>query len=126
MNLLMRSLMIVWCVWIVTGCLSDNGELELNEENLQGAWEITSALRDGQPTETLQGGYFTFHQSFLRTNIFGTEEESEFSIQKRIIAHETSFGPMQYEVRTFNDTLLELQTEVDGWYLELDCRKSIK
>ena len=67
--------------------------------DIVGKWEVYNALRNNQPTSTLQNAYFEFvNDSVMKTNILGTEMESAYE-----------FGPKDKSIRQYSNPLIEYQ-----------------
>ena len=67
--------------------------------DIKGRWEVYNALRNNQPTSTLQNAYFEFvNDSVMKTNILGSEIESAYE-----------FGPQKKSIRQYGNPLIEYQ-----------------
>lgn len=95
-------------------------EPKFNTTSVEGRWEITRGLRNGQETGTLSGTYFRFGaDGKMITNLpVGPEVSVDYEILKSII-HQKSVSPVEYEIRSLNDSAMVLGFELRGMQFEI-------
>jgi hypothetical protein len=92
-------LFITGILLIVLLFLSCKEDVTSNDTSIIGKWEVYDALRNNQPTSTLQNAYFEFvNDSIMKTNILGKEMESPYE-----------FGPKKKSIRQYSIPLMEFQ-----------------
>ncbi len=80
-----RNLFVCAAMLLLVASCRDNPTIRT--QGLNGKWEIYSALRNGNETPYLRGGYFVFDaKGNLTVNITGEDETGPFSIEGDIIS----------------------------------------
>ena len=78
------ALLAIAALFFETGC-KPNNTFEL--EGLYGKWDIDKALRNGNETPYLRGGYFVIEQNgSMIVNITGTEEKGKFELDNNTLS----------------------------------------
>ncbi len=107
------------CLFLITtlglsGCESDR------KAALKGRWEMKYAELNGQPAPLLEKMYFQFEGKNVTTNFNeATIEETtpyEFNDDKII---KKSDPPIEFEVTSLSDSILEMKTEMRGFDFKL-------
>lgn len=87
---------------------------QLNQAaQLIGHWEVVAAYRNGAPTESLDGLFYTFSaDGQLRTNMTGTEADYRYELDDTELFQQE--GPLEvtYQVEIFAADTLILLTEL--------------
>jgi hypothetical protein len=111
------------CFLLTTACKSDKAKAG----QLQGVWQLTSATRNGQDAASLEKVFYHFTKDSVLTNftIAGEEEQGSFKIQKDQLIQNTT-PPIQYRITHFEDTVMELSTELRGFEFKLTLHKAPK
>jgi hypothetical protein len=108
---------------LTTACRSDKAKVE----QLRGVWQLTSATRNGQDAASLEKVFYNFTKDSVLTNFTmkGEEEQATFKIQKDKLIQNTE-PPIQYRIIYFDDTLMQLSTELKGFEFQLTLHKAPK
>ncbi len=104
-------------------CVQPNSDIEVTPQMISGTWILDSASRDGAPTESLDGLFYTFEETKVVSNITGDTSESNFEIQKGKIVH-LNDDSMVYEIETLNDSILKVSSNIRNIPFELKFRRS--
>lgn len=104
-------------------CVQPNSDIEVTPQMISGTWILDSASRDGTPTESLDGLFYTFEETKVVSNITGDTSESNFEIQKGKIVH-LNDDSMVYEIETLNDSILKVSSNIRNIPFELKFRRS--
>jgi hypothetical protein len=109
-------------IWM-TACHSD----KVNGEQLRGVWHLTEATRNGQEAASLEKVFYNFTKDSVLTNftLSQTEEQGAFKIQKDKLIQKTN-PTIEYKITHFEDTLMELATELRGYQFQLTLAKAPK
>lgn len=93
---------------------------KFNTASVEGRWEITRGLRNGQETGTLSGTYFRFgSDGKMITNLpVGPEVSVDYKIVKSTI-HQKSITPIEYSIRALSDSTMVLGFELRGMQFEI-------
>jgi hypothetical protein len=107
-------LLVLMCVW---ACEDDP---KFNAASVEGRWEITRGLRNGQETGTLSGTYFRFGaDGKMITNLpVGPEVSVDYEIVKSTI-FQKSAAPIEYAIRSLSDSAMVLGFELRGMQFEI-------
>lgn len=91
---------------------------------LLGRWQIISALRDGNPTETMNGAIFEFGEDGkMLTNLpIGAEAPMPYTLEKMTITQQSN-EPVTYTIARISDSTLALQMTLRGIPFELQLRR---
>ncbi len=108
---------------LMTACRSDKAK----SEQLRGIWQLTSATRNGQDAASLEKVFYHFTKDSVLTNFTmkGEEEQASFKIQQDKLIQNTE-PPIQYQILHFDDTSMELSTELKGFEFKLMLQKTPK
>ena len=95
-----------------------------SQEELTGKWEMTSAKRDGLPTETLMGSYFTFNNDGTgRSNFFTSEDKAvTYDIKGDIIRFDDN-ELYDFKVLSINGDHLQLQVNIKDIIFDMHFEK---
>ncbi|MFZ2894535.1 MAG: hypothetical protein WA008_01275 [Saprospiraceae bacterium] len=104
------------------GCVQPDSNVEVTPKMITGTWILDSALRDGTPTESLDGLFYTFEQKKVVSNITGDTNETMFEIQGSKIVH-LNDDSMVYQIQTLNDSILKVSSNIHNIPFELKFRK---
>jgi hypothetical protein len=107
----------------MTACHPDKAK----PEQLRGVWNLTTATRNGQDAASLEKVFYNFTKDSVRTNftITQTEEQGSFKVQKDKLIQNTT-PPIQYKIVHFDETSMELTTELKGFQFKLMLQKAPK
>jgi len=102
---------------LLFACVDDP---KFDSASVEGRWEITRGLRNGQETGTLSGTYFRFGaDGKMITNLpVGQEVPVDYEIIKSSI-HQKSASPIEYAIRSLSDTSMVLGFELRGMQFEI-------
>ncbi len=96
---------------------------KLQNEQLQGSWEVTEAERNGMPTETLQGLFFRFtDHNQMTTNLLGSDMENTYEISNDKILQKGT-PPVEYTIETLATEKMVLKTTLQGFDFKLVLQK---
>jgi hypothetical protein len=93
-------------------CQNDTAEANVQnlEEQLVGNWEIVEAIRNGQPTSTLNTLYMQFSKDGrLVSNLGGAREEATYELKGQTISQQGNRLSVDYTVESVNDSILVLK-----------------
>lgn len=100
------------------GGTEKEGEKPFQIEQIEGNWQVTTAQRDGQSTETLDGLFFRFSKDGkLSTNLLGADQETPFELSGNKILQKSD-PPLEYTIEDLSDNELTLSTSLE----EMDFR----
>jgi hypothetical protein len=96
-------------------------------EQLRGIWHLTAATRNAQNAESLEKVFYQFTKDSVLTNftISQTEEQGSFKVQKDKLIQNTN-PPIEYKIVHFDETFMELTTELKGFQFKLMLQKAPK
>lgn len=106
---------------VLSACKSDTmaGKVEL-----EGKWELYSALRNNKPTGTLRNGFFSFGDTIMETNITGAIVSGGYEIDGNSIVHHSTM-PANYQINYLSNDTLHLKTEIQGFRFMFQLHKVI-
>ncbi|MCB0704843.1 MAG: hypothetical protein KDC34_06010 [Saprospiraceae bacterium] len=106
-------------------CTSNEPEgNEISPEILQGHWDLVSAKRNGQATETLNTTFFEFHsEGKMISNLAGSREEIQYELSGNILKQLDGRMPADYEILEINDSLLHVTMVLREIPFDLHFRK---
>ena len=113
-------------LFLMVGCGTDSGfEGDLEKVELEGVWEITYAVRNGQPTSTLDGAEFVFMNNRFSSNVpgFAEDVQQDYVVSQDSIYTGASF-PEYFLIRSFFDDRMELITVVHGHSFVFEIKRS--
>ncbi|MBR9920201.1 MAG: hypothetical protein GYB31_05120 [Bacteroidetes bacterium] len=104
----------------------DEADEVLTEDMLFGRWELESATRDGQPTETLNTTFFEFiSKEKMATNLgTGAREEVDYNLTESTIQQLSGRFQTEYTILNFSDSTLVLSMELREIPFELNLKRS--
>ncbi len=95
-----------------------------SQASLTGRWELRKAFRNQKETGNLVGTYFKFGtDGTMETNLTGSEESAEFSLQKNEILQKGT-PPIKYLIQASDDSSLVLITTMRGIEFELQLARA--
>ncbi|QLH29783.1 MAG: hypothetical protein HWD63_10555 [Candidatus Parvibacillus calidus] len=103
------------------GCVQPDTNVEVTPKMITGTWILDSALRDGTPTESLDGLFILLNKKVV-SNITGDTNETMFEIQGSKIVH-LNDDSMVYQIQTLNDSILKVSSNIRNIPFELKFRK---
>jgi hypothetical protein len=121
----MRNIPTTTILFLVIGLFwACNDASEQAKIQLPGRWQIISALRDGNPTETMNGAVFEFGQDGkMLTNLpIGAEVPMPYTLEKMTITQQSN-EPVTYTIAEISDSTLVLQMTLRGIPFELQLRR---
>lgn len=96
-----------------TACEKD-ATVEKQKEQIIGTWKLTSALRNGNPTETLDNFKLEFeNDTLLYSNLSGTREEQTYLIKDSYIETKGARINPAYEIIQISDSTLTLKMSLN-------------
>ncbi len=106
---------------LITACVDDP---KINSLSVEGRWELVRGLRNGQETGTLSGTYFQFGaDGKMITNLpVGPEVSVDYEQSKSTI-YQKSASPIEFLIRSLNDSSMVLGFELRGMQFELFLRR---
>ena len=106
---------------VLIACKSDtmNGRVDL-----EGKWELYSALRNNKTTGTLKNGFFSFKDTIMETNITGSLVSGRYEIDGNSIVHHSTM-PATYKVNYLSNDTLHLNTEIQGFKFLFQLQKAL-
>ncbi len=105
----MRNI-ILFLVLVLIAC---NSEQAL-KKTIAGNWTITEAFRDEVQTTMLDGAYMRFDLNEVKTNLFGSEATSAYTISEASIK-QLNNPTIEYKILEKSATRLILGTNYDGF-----------
>ena len=105
----MRNI-IIFLVLVLFAC---NTEQALRK-SISGTWTITEAFRDEVQTTMLDGAYLSFDLKEVKTNLFGSEATSPYTISDAAI-QQLNNPTIEYKILEKSPTRLILGTTYDGF-----------
>ena len=108
-------------------CKEDTKQVSYQSAQLTGRWEMTTAVRNGKPIETLVGTYFEFDESGkMRTNLTKTTLEEEFPYQfSGVEIKQKSDPPTFYTIDTLNESMLGMSMTLNNFLFKLSFKKAV-
>lgn len=105
------------------GC---QGSANKTKETLVGQWVIQNALREDQPTETLNGAYFSFDPSgTMHSNLpLGAQTPVPFTLKDNELTQQSE-PPVVYTIQSFTDSVLVLHTVLQNTPFEITLRRGV-
>ena len=89
------------------------------KDQILGTWTLSNALRNGNPTETLNNFKLEFeNDTLLFSNLSGTREEQVYSIDKSLIKTRGARINPEYQILNITDSTLTLKMSMNN--LEFD------
>ena len=123
-------LRIAFSGFLLMGILACGSEPQEEESpnQLLGRWDIRQAMRNGQPTESLDDLYFEFFQDGkMSTNLNnGTIENASYEVEGNTIRQRESQFPVDYTIEEVNDSILVLSTEIRNYKFKFLLDKTIQ
>ena len=108
--------------YLISACKSEN-EIVINNEKLQGSWQIAEAFRDNNKTRLLDNGLFTFLGQKFETNILQDANNYDYIVNDKIIYVEDA-PRSRYEVIGFTQDTLILKSNIKGFDFKFVLTKS--
>ncbi len=112
-----KYLILILCLIGATSC--NDAEQQQNKEQLKailGAWQLTSAIRDGSPTSSLDKTYFEFKETGVMIsnfNLGGLMEEKKFELSPGLIVQH-GVPHVEYLIKNLTNNQLRLETNYSG------------
>ena len=122
-----KSLSFLFILLNLATLVSCTSETKTIDDNLlYGRWEIKSAQRDGQPTETLTSTFFEFDKAGKMTtnfNLEGNEISRNFEIEGMKIIQKGE-PEVNYSIEILNADKLVMLTQLMDYQFTLNLEKS--
>ena len=114
----MRFITIVICSFFLFSC----NQSEKIKKELTGKWVIAEAYRDDNPTDMLQNAYIQLEPNILKTNMFGSDIESKYSVSENNI---TLLDPPNttFKIVEKSSGKLILTTEIEEFVFKIIIEK---
>ena len=95
-------------------------------QDLIGYWEIQSAYRNGQQTESLDELFFEFFEDgTMRTNISGIPTDAAYTVKGNSINQLESDMDVAYSIEEATDSTLTLTTTIRNYNFRFDLGKRV-
>ncbi len=112
---------------VFTACTSDGSETKkdktITTDDLNGRWDLSEAVRDGQKTASLEGTYMEFggnDQLSCNFNETGDDVESSFILKDNTLTH----NEQNYKIESFSDSELVVSTKLMDFDFKLTFNKA--
>ncbi|HMQ62558.1 MAG TPA: hypothetical protein PKE06_17905 [Flavilitoribacter sp.] len=110
-------------VILAAGCGSEAKELDAAD--LIGRWDVREALRNGQPTGTLDQLYFEFFEDgTMRTNL-PNMESATYVVEGNLIKQRESPIQTDYTIESLTDTAMVLTTTISNYPFRFTMSKVV-
>lgn len=105
-------------------CTSDSSTNDSSPslEQLQGKWDLTSAMRDQEATSSLEGTYMQFDDSKMTCNFIGETVNSDFSLENNQLVQ----GAQTYKIESFTPEQMIVSTQLMDYDFKLTFTRSIE
>lgn len=109
----------------LSACKDEPGHAAVDQELLNGRWEIDEAWRNGKQTGTLAGAYYEFQNGTMRTNLTPTliEDEFPYDLSKNEI-RQKSEPPVVYTIQSLSDSMLVMTLSINTFPFRLQLKKA--
>lgn len=109
-------------LFFLASCKSDKPDYT---EKIKGKWEITQALRNGNDTPTLQGGFFEFEDSGkANVNLDGNPQTATYDLKDDKITISGSSTDGEYLIKALDAASMKLSVNIKGYEFEFDLKKA--
>jgi hypothetical protein len=108
-------------IFLMLGLFSCNTEQALRK-SVVGNWVITEAYRDEVQTTMLDGAYLTLELDALKTNLFGTESSSAYTISEEVLK-QLNNPAIEYKILEKSQDRLILGTTYDNYEFKFVFQK---
>ncbi|MCO6460202.1 MAG: lipocalin family protein [Saprospiraceae bacterium] len=115
---------IILFILLFLSCQNTNSVKTINLSDLHGTWVLDTAKRNGTQTESLNGLFYTFNATKLKTNLTGDTAESDFSLSNNQII-QLAEDTLKYDIITLNDSTLKLSSTIRNMPFEFKFHKWI-
>lgn len=112
-------------LFLLSLCYACQNEDQVHSHQLLGRWALVSALRNGQPTDALEGIYFDFrkpHQmetNFTQDNL---PKSGPYTVQEDTLTL-TSGDTFFYRIESISENNLQLRADWRGFDFQLMLKK---
>jgi hypothetical protein len=109
-------------LFVLSSCTSDtaNNDKSPTVDQLQGKWNLTSAMRDGGKTSSLEGTFMNFSDKKMTCNFIGEEINSPFSFENDQLVQ----GNQTYTIESFSPTEMIVGTTLMDFEFKLTFTKA--
>lgn len=120
------TLAIFGAILLLTNCSdAETNEVDYDREWVEGSWKIQSALRNGNPTTTLDGSEFVFENEVFSTNFTGTLQSGTYTLSADTIYTGVKI-PEIFIVEEIDSQIMMLRTLISGHSFRLRLDKEEK
>lgn len=107
----------------LSSCEKEPGNEELSNQ-LLGTWNLKSAQRNGQSTETLNNFKLEFeNDTLLFSNLSGSREQQTYSVDNSIIQTEGARMNPEYQILQISDSTLTLKMYFNDFEFDFEFVK---
>jgi len=108
---------------VLVSCKEDK---QLDQNFLIGKWTMHNALRNNQPTTTLENAYFEFLDgNIMKTNILGTEEEAKYEFMSETNSiRQSGRHLMEYQIKKLTPDSLSMESKIRNYQFQFFLVKS--
>ncbi|MFT5164962.1 MAG: hypothetical protein ACI8P3_000186 [Saprospiraceae bacterium] len=109
-------------LFVLSACTSEtaNGDKSPTLDQLKGRWDLTSALRDGGKTSSLEGTFMNFSDKKMTCNFIGEEVNSSFTFENNQLTQ----GDQTYEIVNFTPAEMVVATTLMDFDFKLTFTKA--
>ena len=108
----MKKLLFACCSLLLFACEADAPSADALHRQLAGRWELAEASRSGKPTESLDGTFFEFTGTELRSNLSGAASTAPYTLDGRVIESADPRLTTDYTIAAISADTLVLRTEM--------------
>ena len=108
----MKKLLFACCSLLLLACKTDVPGAEALQSQLAGRWELAEASRNGKPTESLDGTFFEFTDTELRSNLSGAASTAPYTLDGQVIESADPRLTTDYSIAAISADTLILRTEM--------------
>lgn len=107
---MVRLLFLFCTICLLLACEPTVTENEIKLSDIEGHWDVTRAIRDGRPTESLDGAFFNFSTDGLVTsNLLGDTLQVPFQLKGDTISQQLN-SPIIYIIEEFEGPVMVVNT----------------
>ena len=122
-----RILMIL-AIGIFWSCQNETTpEVTFDTNLLTGKWEVTEAMRRGEPTGTLAGAFMEFKSDGkMVSNILGTNEEANYTVKKGVIAQKGGRQDIDWTIDTLDANSMTLSMSFNETPFKISLKRILE
>ena len=119
-----RNLFFVFLLLLGASC-QDEPDSAYQTEMFLGRWELSEALRNGEPTQTLGRAFFEFlPENKLLTNLAGVQEEYTYELQGEQLSQKGGRLPLDMKIDSLSDSTLVLSMTIRDTAFKLTLNRA--